>query len=169
MDTNEIELYKDIVKIGVPALVGLMAGLIPYFLERKKLQHESDRENRKFRRDQIVTLIDCYSQFAGNLSTLISMLLSKKFNGGDQFELELNQCRNKMFSNEVNLKKAKAIAALLDNSQLVNLFNEYDHSVSAAINLLGHPERKTDQEKEQTINTLRKKESELINLLNTLS
>src|SRR5690606_32979052 len=64
----EIELYSDLVKIGVPALTGLLGGLIggliPYFLEKRKLREAERREAREYWRKQVGELIDCLSDFS---------------------------------------------------------------------------------------------------------
>jgi len=36
MTPGEVELYTDIVKIGVPAVLGFLAGTFPYIIERRK-------------------------------------------------------------------------------------------------------------------------------------
>ncbi|MCP4552953.1 MAG: hypothetical protein GY834_13140 [Bacteroidetes bacterium] len=169
MTPDEIELYKDIVKIGIPALAGLLAGLIPYVLERNKLHQEAVREGREFKRNQIIELIDCFSKFSGNLSAYISRLLSMKYSGGEKFYSKLVCSGDNVLLNEVNLTKAKVISGLIGGNQLVEAFHEYDRQTSAVINLLAKPEGISDDKKKQVVAELKKKENELIVMFNELS
>ncbi|WP_432462920.1 hypothetical protein [Agarivorans sp. QJM3NY_33] len=83
MSPEEIELYKDAIKIGVPAIVGLMAGLIPYLIERKKVSVQRLIENEKGRRELIISFSEALSIYIGSSSAYISYLLSSEFNYGE--------------------------------------------------------------------------------------
>jgi hypothetical protein len=74
----EIELYKDIVKIGIPALLGLFSGLIPFFLEKNKLKESTLKEKQEFRNKQVIELIECFSIFSGNLSAYLTIIFKSK-------------------------------------------------------------------------------------------
>jgi hypothetical protein len=164
----EIELYKDMVKIGVPALFGFLAGLTPFMLEKTKMKETRRKENLEFRNTQVIELIDCFSKFSGNLSVFMSFVLSKEHNRGEIFDAKLSAASDEMLANEVGLKKAKALAGLLGNAELIKIFEEFDKLVSIALNALQDPIRENWSNKDPAISNLKNKENEVIKALSSL-
>jgi hypothetical protein len=165
---EEIELYKDAIKIGVPAIVGLMAGLIPYLIERKKVSVQRLIENEKGRRELIISFSEALSKYIGSSSTYISYLLSSEFNGGEEWEGRVSESAKKMLENEVDRTKTKALSGLLGNTKVIDSILEYDKYVGEVISLLAHPKRTEEEEKNQAINRMKESEKELLYALGKL-
>jgi hypothetical protein len=165
---EEIELYKDAIKIGVPAIVGLMAGLIPYLIERKKVSVQRLIENEKGRRELIISFSEALSKYIGSSSTYISYLLSSEFNGGEEWEGRVSESAKKMLENEVDRTKTKALSGLLGNTKVIDSILEYDKYVGEVISLLAHPKRNEEEEKNQAINRMKESEKELLYALGKL-
>lgn len=165
----EIELYSDLVKIGVPALTGLLGGLIggliPYFLEKRKLREAERREAREYWRKQVGELIDCLSDFSGTLFAYISMLRSSSFNGGEEFDSKLSNAAGQMLKREVRLKKARAIAGMMGRASVVSAIDEFDRQASESIKVLVEGIRGTA---EPAVELLKEKERRLLSALNEL-
>ncbi|PMG43513.1 hypothetical protein BCU91_05135 [Shewanella sp. 10N.286.52.B9] len=167
MSPEEIELYKDAVKIGFPAFAGLIAGFIPYLLERSKVKQEEKSNNQNFRRAKINELIDCFSSFSGKLYGYTSHLLSIGMYPEKSQVETLKTSGFDMLSQESNLSKAKAIAGLLGNSEIVNKVNEFDTQATETINTLNNSKALKEQ-KLESIRLLRIKETEFILVLKNL-
>jgi hypothetical protein len=165
---EEIELYKDAIKIGVPAIVGLMAGLIPYLIERKKVSVQRLIENEKGRRELIISFSEALSKYIGSSSAYISYLLSSEFNGGEEWEGRVSESAKKMLENEVDRTKTKALSGLLGNTKVIDSILEYDKYVGEVISLLAHPKRTEEEEKNQAINRMKESEKELLYALGKL-
>lgn len=165
----EIELYSDLVKIGVPALTGLLGGLIggliPYFLEKRKLREAERRETREYWRKQVGELIDCLSDFSGTLFAYISMLRSSSFSGGEEFDSQLSKAAMQMLEREIRLKKARAIAGMMGRVSVVNAIDDFDKQATESIGILVRGVRDTA---EPTVELLKEKERALLLSLNEL-
>lgn len=168
MSPEEIELYKDVIKIGVPAIVGLLAGLIPYLIERKKVSVQKQMESEKGRREIIISFSEALSKYIGSSSAYISYLLSSKFNGGEEWEKMVTESAKRMLENEVDRTRAKALSGIIGNSQVVNSILEYDKYIGEVISLLAHPKRTDEQEKNQALEKMKKSEKELLYALGTI-
>jgi hypothetical protein len=165
---EEIELYKDAIKIGVPAVVGLMAGLIPYLIERKKVSVQRLIENEKGRRELIISFSEALSKYIGSSSAYISYLLSSEFNGGEEWGERVSESAKKMLENEVDRTKTKALSGLLGNTKVIDSILEYDKYVGEVISLLAHPKRTEEEEKNQAIGRMKESEKELLYALGKL-
>lgn len=168
MSPEEIELYKDAIKIGVPAIVGLMAGLIPYLIERKKVSVQRLIENEKGRRELIISFSEALSKYIGSSSAYISYLLASEFNRGEEWEERVLESATKMLENEVDRTKAKALSGLLGNTKVIDFILEYDKYVGEVISLLAHPKRTEEEEKNQAIGRMKESEKELLYALGKL-
>ena len=168
MTPEEIELYKDAIKIGVPAIVGLMAGLIPYLIERKKVSVQRLIENEKGRRELIISFSEALSKYIGSSSAYISYLLSSEFNGGEEWGKRVSESATKMLENEVDRTKAKALSGLIGNTKVIDSILEYDKYVGEVISLLAHPKRTEEEEKNQAVGRMKDSEKELLYALGKL-
>lgn len=165
MSPEEIELYRDLIKIGIPALVGLLSGsiigLIPYFLEKQKIKNSNSREDIQFRRLQTVSLIDSLSEFSGNLNRYISLKITRG-RDDDGYKRMLAEASNELLASEFKLNRAIAIAGMLGCDSLVEKLTEYDIQASKTINSVNNTGQ-TD-----TIDSLKQLHSELIGSLSEL-
>lgn len=168
MTPEEIELYKDAIKIGIPALVGLLAGLVPYFIERRKIGIQKQIESEKSRKEIILQFSDALSKYLGSSSAYISYLLSSEHNGGDEWDEKVAKSATKMLEDEVDRTRAKALAGLIGNSDVIDLLLEHDSAVSNVISLLAHPRRVEAEEKDKVINQMRQCEKNLLLSLGAL-
>ena len=169
MTPDEIELYKDIAKIGIPALFGFLAGLIPHFLERSKLSENSRREKVEFQRKQVIELIEAFSRFSGNFRAYISLLYSKEHNSGEEFGEKLFSYAEKMFSHEVDLTRAKAISGLLGKTDLVKKLAEYDNQASILSSIVASEKREAKELARIELEKFKIIEGEVFNCLKSLA
>ncbi|WP_119968125.1 hypothetical protein [Shewanella japonica] len=164
----EIEAYKDLIKIGIPALFGLLGalvgGLFPYRLQKAKLADEKRRENAEFNKKQICELIDCFSKFSGSLFAYCNILLSKQNNNGVGIDSKVTEFGSMMLENEINLVKSKAIAGFLGHSDIVSKIVEFDELASETIQILLKPNND-----KSCIGKLRTKEADLVNMLSKVN
>jgi hypothetical protein len=165
---EEIELYKDAIKIGVPAIVGLMAGLIPYLIERNKVSVQRLIENEKGRRELIIRFSEALSKYIGSSSTYICYLLSSEFNGGEEWDKMVSESSTKMLENEVDRTRAKALSGIIGNTKVIDSILEYDKHVAEVISLLAHPKRTEDEEKRKALARMKESEKELLYALGKL-
>ncbi len=168
MSPEEIELYKDAIKIGVPAIVGLLAGLVPYLIERKKVSSQRLMEAEKSRREVIITFSEALSKYIGSSSVYISYLLSSEFNGGEEWEKRVSESSEKMLENEVDRTRAKALAGIIGNSNVIDSILLYDRCVSDVISLLTHPKRTDEEEKNVLLEKMKESEKKLLYALGKL-
>ena len=138
--TAEIEAYKDLIKIGIPALVGLLGGLIggyfPYSIQKSKIEDEKRRENADFKRKQLCELLNCFSIFSGSLFSYCYILLTKESNNGAGIDAKVTELGVEMLSNEVHLVKSKVISGLLGHPDIVSKIIEFDELASETIQIL---------------------------------
>ena len=165
----EIEAYKDLIKIGIPALCGLLGvlvgGFFPYRLQKAKLADEKRRENAEFNKKQICELLNCFSKFSGSLFSYCNILLSKQSNYGEGIDSKVTELGVEMLSNEVHLVRSKAILGFLGHPDIVSKILEFDELASETIQILLKPANDT----KSCISKLRAKEAELINMLSKVS
>jgi len=137
-----IDLYKDIAKIGIPALVGLLAGLIPYFLEKQKITDANSREQRKFHQSLVSELIQCFSDYSSAYFRYVALVGSKaRGSNGEKLRETTFEAGDETLVKGVRLKKTRSIAALLGNKNLVDSLDEFDHFSKKAINkILENPQ-----------------------------
>ena len=135
-----IELWSDLIKIGIPAVAGLVSGLIvglvPYFIERRRLDNASQQENINFYRGKITDLVDALALFSGHLYRYISALQSSMINSNDVSDEYASHSGQEMLANEYYLKKARAIAGLIGAKKLLASLEEFDGQASKAIQVL---------------------------------
>lgn len=168
MNPDEIELYKDIAKIGIPALFGFLAGLIPYLLERSKISEGIRVEKIEFQRAQVIELIEAFSLFSGSFRSFTSLLFAKQHNSPEEFGEKLFTYAENMFSHESNLAKAKAISGLLGKSNLVSKFAEYDIQASLVTHILSSESRENKELGKVELQKLKGIENDIFNSLKTL-
>jgi hypothetical protein len=159
---EEIELYKDAIKIGVPALVGLLAGLVPYFIERRKVNIQQEIEREKSRKEIIFKFSDALSKYLGSSSAYISYLVSSEHNGGDEWNKKVSKSATEMLEGEIDRIRAKALAGLIGNSDVIDLLLEHDSAIRKVLNLLAHPRRVEIEEKERVLCEMRQCEKSLL-------
>ncbi|WP_305858099.1 hypothetical protein [Balneatrix alpica] len=168
MSPEEVELYKDAIKIGVPAIIGLLAGLVPYLIERKKISSQMLMEKERSRREIIISFSEALSKYIGSSSAYISYLLSSEFNGGEEWEKRVSASAAKMLSNEVDRTRAKALAGIIGNSNVIDSILFYDRCVSDVISLLAHPKRTNKEEKKILLEKMKESEKKLLYALGKL-
>ena len=163
-----LEVWSDLVKIGVPALVGLISGLVvglvPYFIERQRLKDLRREEALKFRRDQVSDLIDSLSIFSGHLYRYVSAQQSLFHNHNEAIEEYVSQAGQEMLANEYCLKKARAIAGLIGKKELSDSLEEYDRQTTATIKSL----IKRVPDPEESIDSLKRVERRVLDNLDQL-
>ncbi|ROS70921.1 hypothetical protein [Vibrio crassostreae] len=168
MSPEEIELYKDAIKIGVPAIVGLLAGLVPYLIERNKVSTQRMIEKDKSKRELVLSFSDALSQYIGSSSAYISYLLSKEFNRGEEWDKSVSESAKKMLDNEVDRTRAKALSGIIGDTEVIDSILEYDKCVTNVISLLAHPKRPDKTEKETVLNRMKESEKVLLHSLSKL-
>ena len=167
--TAELEVYKDLIKIGIPAIIGLLGGLsggyFPYRIQSAKLKEESKQKRIEFKRIQVLDLIDCFSIFNGNLSAYNSMLISGDGSSGDEYQDKAHQLAYQLLDSETKLVKAKAIAGLLGYPKIIEKLDDFDKQASATIKILLDPRIQNQPNKQPSLDLLRSKQVELLKLL----
>ena len=161
-----IDLYKDIAKIGIPALIGLVAGLIPYFLEKQKIKDVNSREQRKFHQSLVSELIECFSDYSGAYFRYVALVGSKaRGSSGEKMRETAFEAGNETLLNGARLKKARSIAALLGNKDLVSTLDEFDEFSKKAINkILENPKINSLE----LISEVKNKEKDVLENFNSL-
>lgn len=169
LEAAKIEVWNDLVKIGIPALAGLISGLsvslISLFVEKQRHKNLVKQESINFQRQKVSELIESLSIFSGHLFRYVSaqIALHKYYHeGGEEYVGEVGK---EMLANEYNLKKARAIANLIGNDDLCNSLEEFDKQASETIQSLvdkmhDHPQESTE--------ALKQKERKVLNDLNKL-
>jgi hypothetical protein len=140
MSPEEIGLYQDAIKIGVPAILGLFAGLIPYFIERKRVSVQQIIENEKGRKELIINFTEALSKYIGSSSTYINHSLSSKLSSThahrEKFNEWITEAGKNMQDNQENRVKAKALIGLIGDSKIIDSMLKYDKCVSDVIQIL---------------------------------
>ncbi|EOE6055827.1 hypothetical protein HPY06_14575 [Vibrio cholerae] len=169
MSPEEIELYKDALKIGIPALVGLSAGLVPYFIEKRKVAIQKTIEDDKAKRALVISFAEALSEYQGSSRAYISYLVSSRYNAGEGWGEIIGSASQKMADNEVNRVKAKSLAGIVGNTEVVNALLEYDKCITDVMSLLVKSQLLIDDktEKEQVLK-LEVAERKLLHSLNRL-
>lgn len=169
--TAEFELYSDLIKIGLPAALtlfaGLIAGLLPYLLEKRKLREAIKQEARAFYRAQSIELIECISYFSGRLFHYINIQLGcNKISGlSEEQESQLVVSEQQVSEAEEKLKKARAIAGMLGKQIILDKIDEFDSQTTITFNSLAGA---TSDESKEYLRLLRNKEKEMMSSLNSL-
>ncbi|PKG59213.1 hypothetical protein, partial [Shewanella sp. GutDb-MelDb] len=151
MSPEEIELYKDAIKIGVPAIVGLSAGLIPYLIERWKISAQRDIENDKGRREIIISFSEALSKNIGSSTAYIAYLLSSDFNSGKGLAEKITESSVKMLESEIDRTRAKALSGIIGNNLVTDALLEYDKYISDVISFLIDPRCSDKVERDRLI------------------
>ncbi|UDM05848.1 hypothetical protein LG409_10530 [Halomonas sp. NyZ770] len=149
IEIARLEVLSDMIKIGIPAfaglLSGLVAGLLPYFIEKQRLRDSRQNEAVKFRREKVAELVDALSIFSGHLYRYVSAQESLFQNYNEATEEFVSQVGQEMLANEYHLKKARAIAGLISEKGLLSLLEEYDgqasETIRAVLNRVPDPEK----------------------------
>ncbi len=165
----EIELYADIVKIGIPAITGLLGAFIgvlaTLLIEKSRINAAAKRERQEFYRQQIANLINDLSEFSGSLFTYISLLSSRKYNHSEALESKITESGIEMLSKNIHLKKAKVALCILNHSEITELLDAYDEQASIAIDTILHSSK---QNAEPAIKILKLSEKKLFKSLHVL-
>ncbi|UYG01258.1 hypothetical protein [Halomonas sp. GD1P12] len=84
IEIASLEVLSDLIKIGIPALSGLLSGvvvgLVPYFIEKQRLRDLKQQGAVKFQREKVAELIDALSIFSGHLYRYVSAQQSLFYN-----------------------------------------------------------------------------------------
>jgi hypothetical protein len=150
MNIEEIDLYKDLIKIGVPGVIGLLAGLVPYLIERKKLTSMQDLEKLKAHQDLILQFTDTISVYIGSSSAYIAYLRSRDLNRGEKWNDAVSNAAKRMLEHEVERSKCKTLAGIIGNAEVLDKLVDYDQSVTTVLALLAtnlHSEKDLLEEK----------------------
>ena len=167
VELAQIALYTDIAKIGIPALAGILVGLIPYFLERKKLSASNLKEQRIFYQSQVIELIECFSDFSGSYFRYLSFIIAtqKGTLQDDKMIKETFSAGNELLKSEMRLKKARAIAALIGNTQLVQSLDDFDTESQKTLTKMNKSPRMDSKE---IITLVKNKEKIVLSNLNSI-
>ncbi|MDN3617244.1 hypothetical protein ACFFUS_22160 [Vibrio gallaecicus] len=137
---SEVEIYRDLIKIGIPALVGLAGGLLggylPYRIQKAKLDAESVQKDKKYHREQLTELIDNLSVFSGDLSSYISILISMPREPDEQYNNLVKEMAIRMYSSESKFIKARILAGFLGGSSVVEKMNAFNLQSSNTLKVL---------------------------------
>lgn len=165
----EIELYSDIVKIGFPAIAGLLGAFIgsiaTFIIEKNRINATEIRERQEFHRQQVTNLINNLSDFSGAVFTYISLLLTKRHNYSEELENKITESGLDMLSKNTNLKKANVALCILNHSEITDFLDAYTEQVNITIDILLHP---SNPNPELPIKDLKTREKELFKSLTAL-
>jgi hypothetical protein len=169
----EIQLYSDLIKIGIPSLVGILAtlstGIIPLLMEKSKQKESINIENRTFRREKITELITLLSDYSGSLSHHLSARRSLKSYHHDDIKKQVSNTGFEYFSNLSKLKKAIAIAYLLNEPSIGEKIQSFDDQICVSLNFLFQNDDHEASEAELNRSKLKKLENDLFLELSLLS
>ncbi|WP_417864272.1 hypothetical protein [Vreelandella venusta] len=133
----QLEFWSDFTKMAIPGLIGLLTdvatGVIPYFVEVRRLEDKRQQDESLFRREKMSELIDSLSIFSGNLMRYLSVLKSAVHDQDAQFNDFLRSSGQELLQNEYHLKKARAIAGMLGSQSLSDLLASYDKKASEVV------------------------------------
>ncbi|WP_077343619.1 hypothetical protein [Pseudocolwellia agarivorans] len=168
MSPEEIELYKDIIKIGIPAVVGLSAGLIPYMIERRKISAQRYMENEKGRRELILSFSEALSKNIGSSTSYIAYLLSSDFNCSKDMAEKISESSVKMQESEIDRTRAKALSGIIGNNLVTDALLEYDKCISKVISFIIDPKCSDKNERNSLIEKMKLSEKEFLHALGKL-
>lgn len=173
-----LAIYSDLVKIGVPGLLGLLGGLIPFLIERHKGKTAIDIENKKFYHERVLELADCIANALWISRKVINKTehaLSKEgddylrdndFDTGAAFKEmreEPYKIRDEAFEFKLLLLKAISTAGIIGKQSMINALNNYSLQFTKSINSILD---ETDKEKlEQDIQELTIRETKILDEL----
>lgn len=169
MSPEEIDLYNDALKIGIPALVGLLAGLVPYFIEKRKVAIQKTIEDDKAKRALVISFTDALSAYQGSSRAYISYLVNSRYNAGEEWGKIINSASQKMLDNEVNRVKAKSLAGIVGNTDVINALLEYDKCITEVMGFLAKAQHINGKTEQEQISKLASAERVLLCSLNRLS
>ncbi|MFA0108363.1 hypothetical protein AB4380_00130 [Vibrio breoganii] len=168
MSPEEIELYKDALKIVIPALVGLLAGSVPYFIEKRKVAIQKSIEDDKAKRALVISFTDALSEYQGSSRAYISYLVNSRYNAGEEWAKIINAASQKMLDNEVNRVKAKSLAGIVGNTETIDALLEYDKCTTEIMSLLAKPQKADKKAEQEKLRKLENAERALLHSLNQL-
>jgi len=168
MTPEEAIILSDAIKIGLPALIGLMAGLIPYLIERKKLSIQKEINECNKKSEIAWALVESFSKFSGSASEYLSILLSRKLNLEGEWHERLEKAGNNMLSLESEIMKAKALAGITGNKELLDAFIQYDKMISRAIGVFVRKLKLPDEEVQEILDSIHTSERNLLNSMHVL-
>lgn len=171
---NPAEYYdflNDLVKILVPGVIGLLAGLLPYLFERQKIKYQLQQDNAQANRQLLSSFTDALAGYIGSSKAYLSCLLASKGHHleGDQPDLLYSKYADLMLDNEVARVKAKAICGLIGSSSLLDALLEYDRALSDKINFLSDNYNPSMARYDELSDVAFAKERQLLNALNSLN
>lgn len=175
MSADQVELYSDMVKIGVPALVGLLAGLIPFLIERHKVSAQIAMEREKARQDIVLKFADALSNYTGKTTAYMAAQVTmshhaiKNPNGKTDWKERVRKTGAEMLEAGVDRTKAKALAGILGKPEVLSALLDYDRCASEIINYYAASSGKVEKEStEHLMDELRKNERGLMDSLKVL-
>ncbi|EOK5734527.1 hypothetical protein ACWOUW_004267 [Vibrio vulnificus] len=133
MSPEEIELYKDAIKIGLPALFGFLAGLVPFVIEKSKSAALEKIESEKNKRELVLQFSDALSTYFGNSSAYIIFLMSKQNNGGEEWDKRFQRASDRHLESEIDRVKTKTLAGVIGNDEVINALLDYDNAYGRVI------------------------------------
>lgn len=133
----KIELLNDLVKIGIPALIGIVSGFIPYFIEKRKFSFKQQQDLIMYKRERMSELIDVLSVYSGIMYKHLTLVKNytaadpQDYMSLDEHEEYLNNVKkssSELLVNDFKLKKAKAIIGVLGSKKVYGLIVSYEKS-----------------------------------------
>jgi hypothetical protein len=108
------------------------------------------------------------SKYLGSLASHISYLLSSEYNGGDEWDEKVSQSAVKLLESEVDRTRAKALAGLMGNSDVIDFLLEHDGAINEVIKLLAHPRKVEAEARDKVLSNMRQCEKKLLLSLGNL-
>lgn len=127
MDQNTVQLYSDLVKIGIPVagtiLAAIIGGVSIFFATKLTHKNEFAKENRKIRNDLITKIARDISEYE-NLAGIYATALSNKVRGAP-CHLNLEECRAELEKQSIGIRHARVNLKLLGLSEAETFLEEY--------------------------------------------
>lgn len=127
MESSEIELYSDLVKIGLPILGTLIGGVVGALStwHLAKLNHDRVFEKEKFQQriSIILKVSDDVAEFE-HLAGRYASALSNEIRGAPNV-LNLEDCKSALSDNHIHIRKARVNLKLLGLKKAEKSLEEY--------------------------------------------
>ena len=167
IEITKLQLYSDLIKIGIPSLAGLLAGLIPFFIERKKSNALLQRDKFLSEKDNSLLLIEKISEFTKVVDVYIADMCHEL--SFDEYERFL--AHKKAYDKNINhvgsnIKYARMLAISLDLSEVADKIQIYSKSFSGAVAALISKE---PSKRINALEILRKSEDEMVNAMDIIA
>jgi hypothetical protein len=141
-----LDVISDFVKIGIPGLIGFLAGISSSIISRngdiKKLNIQNAEAIRNDERARILEVVELLAEFSSSTFQYAYSHLSEfDYSENDEVKTLHVELMKGYIKNERNLKKAIGLLGFMKLSEIQDMVLEYDQKITDLMNELNRHQR----------------------------